>query len=290
MFDTLDKAMISRHEQGQTLVYVLLFLVVGSLLVASLVPFLGAGFRRQAAGRVQVMAGYAAEAGIKRVVADLIRGADVLSPHYTVPKITVNDHTPTIAIRAATITLPSEQLYVDPGVRDPALRLIPAREGYLMRLHHVHEGELRVNWAYSPAGLTWVGIWKGLTAQDAGRIYDWPREKPLAVARSRPKDDHNHVSVDITTPGIYTIVFYNRGHIDRVTKPFRSPGGTGDTWIYVRAFRDYIITATAGGISVSAYVRQVPGFSEPPVRQAGWTGDKSSWITNKISIYTWNPP
>ncbi|MFW0860304.1 MAG: hypothetical protein AAGB97_09180, partial [Dehalococcoidia bacterium] len=48
-FDTLDKAMISRHEQGQTLVYVLLFLVVGSLLVASLVPFLGAGFRRQAA-------------------------------------------------------------------------------------------------------------------------------------------------------------------------------------------------------------------------------------------------
>ncbi|MBT9161376.1 MAG: hypothetical protein DDT26_02681 [Dehalococcoidia bacterium] len=104
--------------------------------------------------------------------------------------------------------------------------------------------------------------------------------------------------MDITTPGIYTIVFYNRGHIvfynrghiDRVTKPFRSPGGTGDTWIYVRAFRDYIITATAGGISVSAYVRQVPGFSEPPVRQAGWTGDKSSWITNKISIYTWNPP
>ena len=282
-----------KEEQGQALVYVLIFLVMGSLLVASLVPFLGAGARRQFVALEQIMAGYAAEAGVKRVIADLIRGADALSPHYTVPEIAVNGHTPTIDIRAATIALPSEQLYVDPGVRDPALSVIRAGQGYLMRLHHVKVGELRVNWAYSPAGLTKLGIWKGLTSQGAGRIHAWPEEGVLAMAESR--GDFNHISVAITEPGIYTIVFFNPPEIeeedeeivlipnsDKVTNPFGRE--STHTWIYVRAHQDYIITATAGGVSVSAYVRQTPGFSEPHF------GDKGSWITNEVSIYSWRPP
>lgn len=300
-----------KDEQGQALVYVLIFLIVGSLLVASLVPFLGAGARRQVASREQVMAGYAAEAGVARIIADLIRGADALSPHYTDPEITVNDHTPTIDIRAATIALPSDQLYVDAGVRAPALRAIRAGQGYLMRLHHVKEGELRINWAYSPAGLTKLGIWDGLTDQDAGRIYAWPEEHPVATAES--SDDFNHISVVITNPGIYTIVFFNPPEIeedpneeepdeeepdedeeivlipntDKVTSPF-GPGGSKNTWIYVRAHQDYIITAAAGEVSVSAFVRQVPGFSEPPVGE--WMADRSGWIANQVSILSWRAP
>ncbi|MCL0102583.1 hypothetical protein M1N93_01300 [Dehalococcoidia bacterium] len=313
--------MSSKNEQGQALVYVLIFLIVGSLLVALLVPFLGAGFRRQLVNREQVMAGYAAEAGVKRVIADLIRGADALSPHYTVPEITVNDLRPIIDIRAATIALPFDQLYVDPGLRDPALRTIRAGQGYLMRLHHVKEGELRINWAYSPAGLTKLGIWQGFTAQTAGRIYAWPEEQPLATAESI--GDHNYISVDITDPGIYTIVFFNPPEIeeypneeypneeypneeylneeypnedeeivlipntDKVTNAF-GPGGGKNTWIYVRAHQDYVITATAGGVSVSAFVRQVPGFSEPPAGE--WMAERSGWITNRVSILSWRAP
>ncbi|MBT9163134.1 MAG: hypothetical protein DDT24_00037 [Chloroflexi bacterium] len=312
-----------KDEQGQALVYVLIYMVVGLLLLALLVPLLDAGVRRQLASRELVMAGYAAEAGVSRVMADLIRGADALSLHYTVPKITVNRHTPTIVIHVATIALPSEQTFVDPGVRDPYLRVIPAGEGYLMRLHHVKPGELRVNWAYSPAGLTRLGIWKG-TPGVAGRIYAWPGQEPLAMAES--SRDYNHISVNITGPGIYTIVFFNPGRPvgpprDRPVEP---PGGRpvvpprgrpvgpprdrpveppGDrpvgpsketslfgrggiryTWIYVRAHQDYVITATAGEVSVSAFVRQVPGFSEPHF------GDKGSWITNEVSVYSWRPP
>ena len=318
--------MSSKNEQGQALVYVLIFLIVGSLLVALLVPFLGAGFRRQLVNREQVMAGYAAEAGVKRVIADLIRGADALSPHYTVPEITVNDFTPTLDIRAATIALPFDQVYVDPGLRAPALRAIGAGRGYLMRLHHVKEGELRINWAYSPAGLTKLGIWQGLTTQAAGRIHVWPEEQPIATAES--SDDYNYISVDITDPGIYTIVFFNPlekeeypdeeypdeedpneeylneeylneeypdedeeivliPNTDKVTNPFR-PGGSKNTWIYVRAHQDYIITATAGGVSVSAFVRQVPGFAEPPVGE--WTAERSGWITNQVAILSWRAP
>ena len=298
--------MSPKDEQGQALVYVLIFLIVGSLLVASLVPFLGAGFRRQLVNREQVMAGYAAEAGVKRVIADLIRGADALSPHYVAPEITVNDLTPTIDIRAATIALPFAQVHVDPGLRYPALRAIRAGQGYLMRLHHVREGELKINWAYSPAGLTKLGIWQGLTPQAAGRIYAWPEEQPLVMAESR--GDYNYISVEITDPGIYTIVFFNplekeeypneeypneeerivlMPNPDKVTNPFR-PGGRENTWIYVRAHQDYIITATAGGVSVSAFVRQVPGFAEPPV--GGWTAERSGWITNQVSILSWRAP
>jgi len=291
-----------KDEQGQVLIYALVFMSVGSLLVAALVPFLGAGARRQFAGREQVMAGYAAEAGVKRVIADLIRGADALSPHYTVPEITVNDHTPTSDIRAATIVLPSEQLFVDPGVRDPALSVIRAGQGYLLRLHHVKQGEIRINWAYSPAGLTKLGIWEGLTPQATGRIYAWPEhETPLAIAES--SEGFNHISVTITESGIYTIVFFNPPMIedeeeneeeneeivllpntDKVTNPFRPLAENTHTWIYVRAHQDYIVTATAGGVSVSAFVRQVPGFSEPHF------GDKGSWITNQVSVLSWRPP
>lgn len=286
-----------KGEQGQALIYALIFLIVGSLLVASLVPFLGAGFRRQLASREHVMAGYAAEAGIKRVIADLIRGADALSPHYIIPQITINDHTPTIDISAATIVIPSKQMYVDPGVRDPALSVIRAGQGYLMRLHHVKEGELTVNWAYSPAGLTKLGIWYGLTPQDAGRIYAWPEQEALATAEST--GDYNYISLTITNPGIYTIVFFNPLEIerepdegeeivlvpntDKVTSPFGAGGGM-NTWIYLRAHQDYIIAATADEVSVLAFVRQVPGFSEP------LTADRSSWITNEVSILSWRAP
>jgi hypothetical protein len=270
-----------KYEQGQALIYALIFLIVGSLLVASLVPFLGAGFRRQLASQEHVMAGYAAEAGIKRVIAVLIRGADALSPHYPIPVITLNKHTPTIDVRPAIIAPPSEVAYIDPGVRNPALKVVPAGQGYLMRLHHVKESELRVNWAYSPAGLTKLGIWKGLTAQAAGRIYDWPEEYLIAMAESI--GDYNYVSVDITHPGIYTIVFFNDAGTKVTTRSF-GQGGSMNTWIYLRAHQDYVITVAVGEVSVSAFVRQIPGFSEP------LTADRSSWITNEVSILSWRAP
>jgi hypothetical protein len=294
-----------KDEQGQALIYAIIFLIVGSLIVASMVPFLGAGFRRQFVSRELVMEGYAAEAGVKRVIADLIRGADALSPHYPIPVITLNEHTPTVDVRPAIIAPPSEAAYINPGVRDPALSVIPAGQGYLMRLHHVKEGELTVNWAYSPAGLTRLGIWEGLTRQDAGIIYNWPEQEALATVESI--GDYNQISVIITNPGIYTIVFFNPPEIqdvehqeesdeeeeivlipntDKTTAPFRQ-GGRKNTWIYVRAHQDYVNAATAGRVSVSAFVRQVPGFSEPPVGE--WMG-RSSWITNEVSILSWRAP
>jgi hypothetical protein len=279
-----------KDEQGQALVYTIIFLIVGSLIVASMVPFLGAGFRRQFISRELVVEGYAAEAGVKRVIADLIRGVDALSPHYPIPVITLNEHTPTIDVRPAIIAPPSEAAYIDPGVRDPALSVIPAGQGYLMRLHHVKVGRLRVNWAYSPAGLTRLGVWRGRTAQAAGRITAWTGRDPIAgdpigVAESRG-GDRNHISVDITDPGIYTIVFFNDAGTKVTTRSFER-GGDTSTWILVRAHQDYIIAATAGRVSVSAFVRQVPGFSEPPVGE--WVG-RSSWITNEVSILSWRAP
>jgi hypothetical protein len=165
-----------------------------------------------------------------------------------------------------------------------------------MRLHHVKEGELTVNWAYSPAGLTRLGIWEGLTRQDAGIIYNWQEHEALATGESI--GEYNQISVIITNPGIYTIVFFNPPEVqdvehqeeivlipntDKTTTPFRQ-GGRKNTWIYVRAHQDYVIAATAGRVSVSAFVRQVPGFPEP------LTADRSSWITNEVSILSWRAP
>jgi hypothetical protein len=73
-------------------------------------------------------------------------------------------------------------------------------------------------------------------------------------------------------------------------------GGTSDAWIYVQARKDCIAPGSVGGVSVSAYVRQMPGFTEPPVISLV-SGNSYTFATNKVSFFisevtvcTWNSP
>lgn len=91
------------------------------------------------------------------------------------------------------------------------------------------------------------------------------------------------------TPGVYSIVFDNtRGVGTKTTAPFAPSGGTGDTWIYMSAYRDYVVRATAQDVTVSAYLRQIPGYSQAP--ETAWSPANSAWVDNKVYVYSWNPP
>ena len=240
-----------------------------------------------------------------------------ITTNYTAPSITINDYTPTLEISLPTAgqEKPSDQQnYVDPGVTHPDLAVVEAHHGYLMRLYNVKAGTLQINWAYSPKGQTIIGVWAGMPVDrrtgepyPAGEIDRWPAGHPLAISMAGFRDSHNltrPLSVDPDTDdsgGVYTIVFYNSNGRAKTTAPFRPSGSTDDTWIYVKAYKDYIITATIDGISVSAYVRQVPGFSEPPAVEyvgsnatkdyvANWATDNVSFITSEVYVYTWLSP
>lgn len=309
-----------RSEDGIVLPLAMIAFALGVLFVLPLLTYVATTFKAEASARDRAKSSYAAEAAINRVVADLIRGADGISttytatsPHragspydtftfntlYTIPSVTINGLTPTVTISnpQATGTPTPSQQYADPGVTNPELASIPAGYGYLVRIYNAKAGVIQVNWAYSPQGVSRIGVWEGVpvnpTTQQPftpGRIDRWPTDPPILDTGTSPGNATYVRTGEITvTPGVYTIVFDNtRGGTSKTTSAFAPSGGTSDTWIYINGYRDYIISATANGLTIKAYVRQIPGYVQPP------TGDFSStnvsWITNSIYTRTWNIP
>jgi len=307
----------------------IILLSAGTLLLVGLMVQLSTNLIKIGNEREQRMKVYAAEAAINRVIADLIRGADGVSttytttqPHtaggafdtfiittsYTAPSITVNDYIPTVAISLPTPSQaipPTQQNYVDPGVTNPQLATIPAGKAFLMRLYNVKAGTIQVNWAFSPSVVTRVGIWAGMPVDSTtklpyqpGLIDGWPRDKPILdtgnTSATATSNRTAPVTVDPATDGsggVYTIGFGNpTGNTATTTAPFAPSGGPNDTWIYAKAYKDYIITAAVGSVSVATYVRQVPGFAEPPSSSATWGPSYVSFITNEVYAYTWLSP
>lgn len=81
------------------------------------------------------------------------------------------------------------------------------------------------------------------------------------------------------TGGTYTIEFFNNSGVSLVSNAFAATGSASNTWIYAQAFKDYLITATAENSSstVAAYIRAVPGPTNPTTQQ-------------KVYIYSWREP
>ncbi len=312
----------------------IIVLAVGMLMLTPLLSFLSTMLQKGGDEREQRMKVYAAEAAINQVIADLIRGADGVSttynteePHtggifptfaittfYTPPPVTVNGYTPTVSLSLPT---PSQQKpveqqdYIDPGVTDPRLANIAGGYGYLMRLYNVKAGTLQINWAYSPAGTARIGIWTGYPLRQEvpyapGVVDGLPQERPILDTGSSPASVTSvrsaALAIDPATDGsggVYTIVFYSPGGgSSKTTAPFAPSGGPDDTWIYAKAYKDYVVTATVGGVSVSTYLRQIPGFAEPPaVTDTGggtyaftWSTNLIPFITNQVYPYTWLSP
>lgn len=70
-----------------------------------------------------------------------------------------------------------------------------------------------------------------------------------------------------------------------VTRPYQPSGFLTDTWVYGIAFKDYKITAAVEGATVTAFVRQMPGPTQPP--SGDWSDENISWIKNRVTPYQW---
>ena len=194
------------------------------------------------------------------------------------------------------IGLPKQQ-YFDPGVTNPDLANVPSRQGYLVRFHDVKAGLWSVNWAYTPAAATTLRVFRGFPVNGQGEIIPPGRitENPpvsgndLVVQSQSPQ---NATSVQ-TLPkmldaGVYTIVFWNESNDLLTTGSFHKSADYSDTWVWGVAYRDYLITAEAGGVVVQAVVRAAPGRSEPP--EPPWDRDNVSWVSSELTYMSWEPP
>ncbi len=287
-----------RSEKGQTLPLALIVITVSALLVAFIVPQIQVISRSQSIAEQKVLAYRAAEAGINTLLADLRHGADVASATYTLPSLTINGDTPQVTIslpQSGQSTPAAPENRFDPNTADPHLKSLEPGNGYLFRLY-LHPGKLQVNWAYSPAGLTRIGIWEGETSLEPGRISSWPEESPLYTGVST--SSCNQSSVTITGPGTYDIVFFNPlwqekklgkktiniANSDKTTSPYSAPGGSKSTWVFASAYKDYLLSSTAGDATITVYVRQIPGPCAPPLT---WTKNSAGWSEQEVIIYTW---
>ncbi len=191
------------------------------------------------------------------------------------------------------------QQYVDPGLTNPQFASVASKEGYLLRLYNVRPGILKVSWATHTADFktakTELSVFRGLVVDNGvvvppGRITDQPPSQDnqrILETSSRAGDafvQTDYVNVD---EGLYTIVFYNDSANTLITDAYAASGSEEDTWIYVAAFKDYVIDIKVGNVGLKAVVRQIPGPTEPPLFP--WNTAGINWIQDMVLIQSWEP-
>lgn len=191
------------------------------------------------------------------------------------------------------------QQYIDPGLKNPAFSTMAAKEGYLLRIYNVRPGLMNINWAsHTPdfsQSNTSILVFRGLVISSGalvtpGRITSKPPSKDndlILAASSRPKEAFVRTGfIDVDT-GVYTIVFFNDSSSPVIAEPFAATGNKEDAWIYVPAFKDYLVDVQVGRVGLKAVLRQVPGPTEPP--NFPWSTTNINWIENLVLIQSWEP-
>ena len=273
-----------------------------SLVAVSSVTFLAAHFRSITSAEDGERIYYALDAAVEAVMADLVLGADALDPSYVPLDVSVNELTPSL-----TFTAPGEvaspaptQQYFDPGLRNPNLRSMTEGQGYLLHVNGVHPGTFQVNWAFDIVSAKRPGklkaevvmkVMRNLGNRTPGRVAGCP-DGPVLASKVLELDSPGVFSlssgaINIAERGTVSIAFCTVEMDDAtlVTRPYRPSGFLTDTWVYGIAFKDYKITAEVEGATVTAFVRQMPGPTQPP--SGDWSDENISWIKNRVTPYQW---
>ncbi len=408
---------VGRGQQGQVLLLVLVVVALGSLIIPSFLIYTSTMVRVRNADTTQVVARYAADAGITDVVSDLVQGTDVLAEGYSIPNPTVNGYPVTVVISTPSPgTQPAATYqYFDPGA-SYGLKSLNNQTKYYLTVDNVIAGSrVRVNWAFTPNNQRWrLRLWQGLgplgapapttigqddfesggwtggsgwanawthsgdssivttdnpyegsyhlrlrrgngittralnlSGQTNVRLQFWAKAYNFGSGQTatmsvspdnvtwtevrvwRQGEDDNvyrfedidlssfsmtsqfwirfasHMSgtsnyfwVDaiqvvsqamppliaqnssakgpgqllvegsLITGGQYTLEFLNNSATQFVSAPFNSNADPGYTWVYAQAYKDYIVSSSAGANSVSAYIRQSPGPTNPSTGQS----------------------
>jgi len=134
-------------------------------------------------------------------------------------------------------------------------------------------------------------VMRNLGNRTPGRVAGCP-EGPVLASKVLELDAPGVFSlstgaINIADRGTVSIVFCADEMNDAalVTRPYQPSGILTDTWVYGVAFKDYRITATVEGAAVTAFVRQMPGPTQPP--SGDWSDKNISWIKNRVTPYQW---
>ena len=134
-------------------------------------------------------------------------------------------------------------------------------------------------------------VMRNLGNRTPGRVQGCPDGPVLASKVLEPESPGvfslSTGAINIAYPGTISVAFCLNGLEDAslTTRPYKPSGFSNDTWVYGIAFKDYKITAAVEGATVTAYVRQMPGPTQPP--SGDWSDENISWIKNRVTPYQW---
>ncbi len=245
-------------QRGQGLALVLIIMAFGSIVLSALMAQVSTSLRVSRANQGFLLTRYAAEGGIDEVLRDLLQGKDALSPSYTIPAPNINGYDVSIAITSPTAGAEPAGLYqyIDPGA-SYGLASLASLAQYRFRIDNIRPGSsIRVNWAFTPAGQPW-------------RLTLYAGTGPAIVAQAQDSRGPGALLVGgtLVSGGVYTVEFTNNSGVSLVSSGYSSSGGAGNTWIYTRAYKDYIISSSAANAPLKVYARQNPGPTSPATGQ-----------------------
>ena len=189
--------------------------------------------------------------------------------------------------------------YIDPGLKNPAMAQIEGKEGYLLRIHSAQPGIGKISWNSHAedfsGGRMQIHVFRGLVVRQGvvmapGNITDSPPSQDndlVLFTKGDPGETHVQTDYFEVDRGLYTIVFFNPTQKTRITEPFAATGEKADTWIYMPAYKDYLIDVNVGIVGLRAIIRQSPGPTEPPIFP--WSETNINWIENQVTIQSWEP-
>jgi len=130
---------------------------------------------------------------------------------------------------------------------DPGVGSLTGGSKHVLTIDNVVAGSnITVNWAFQPSATSTIDFVQATTTR---RI----------VSSSQ-------LTTVVASGGKVEIVFSAQNSV--TSSPFDGSDDPATTWVLVQAYKDYIVTAKAGDTTVTAYLRQIPGPTSPPVPQA----------------------
>ena len=236
-------------ETGIILPLVIIVVAVGALVVIGVLGITSTILKSGTKDTESVLELYAAESGIRHIMGELRAGADILSSGYTPPGLVVNGLDVHLTVSPPTTLAPaSDGVYVDPLVNT-----VSAETSHRFIFENSIGPHIKVNWQFEPTVTSTLAFLQQTTTT-------LPTPPSPTTATTTP----GHLEITFSSPSTVT------------STEFDSLGNPSANWIFVQAQKDYVVTARAGATTVTAYLRQIPGPTDPKVEQ-------------EVRILTWKP-